>query len=1088
MPQPTPYNRLYNFTDWQTVNPSKPLPGSELDAELNAVKLTSDQTRTNLGQIQRDDGRLANQVVTPESLSPGALAIISQGQYVPRGAWAATTVYAAGDVVEFNLATYLALQAHTADTVFANDLNAGRWLLLANAALSGSAQAVDIFAGNGTTTVFTLAFNYVNSNSVQVFVNGVAQLPTQNFSVVNNQITFVVAPPAPSVPGTNNVMVRGTAVEVQIAASQAITAQNNAQNFSTSSQEWASKTNGIVSSTDYSSKAWAVGGTGVTNTSARGAAKEWATKTSGTVDTTEYSSKAWAVGGTGVSNTAARGAAKEWATKTGGTVDGAEFSAKKYATDSAGSASAASGSASAASASASSASGSASAASGSASAASDSASAALASQNAAANSASAALASQNAAANSASAALASQNAASSSASAASGSAAAALASQNSATNSASAALSSEQAAAASQVASSSNASAASASATSASSSATSAATSAAQANAVSLGNEPVRHSVRPSLLLDFANTEALDPRITFSRTTTAAYYDGKTVAKAEENLLPFSQQFEQTIGGWSHVSVTVAANTGDTTAPDGTSTAEKITANAVTNVHAVDGSNQPATINGAQYAYSVFAKKGTLNFIQLYVTADGTTHANFDLDTGVVGTTGGTVTAAITNVGNGWYRCSMIFTAGGTDRRIGIALVNSSSATRRLSWNASGTEDVYLWGAQAEQRNAVTAYTPTTTQPITNYIPVLQTAASGAARFDHNPTTGESLGLLIEEQRTNLVVRSEEFDDASWTKNNSSITANTIVAPDGMLTGDKLVENTSTAVHAALQTKTYTAAAHTLSVFIKAGERGFVQLVMVDGATTGFSAFFDLSNGSLGTVSANATASATFVGNGWYRCSVTGTTAAGSGSLSIRLASTISTISYTGDGYSGIYIWGAQLEAGAFPTSYIPTVAATVTRNADAASMTGANFSSWYRQDEGSFYVNWATQVTGTSRFLLAAQQTSNSGNRIDIGINTSNTVNPRTVIGGSALASLTGGTYTAGTEAKIAFAFKSADYASVLNVASPVTSSTAGLLPTPDELSMGRLGAGGFLNGHIRKLAYYPKRLTNAELQGLTT
>lgn len=231
MPQPTPYNRLYNFTDWQTVNPSKPLPATELDGELNAVKLTTDQLRANAALIQRDDGRLANQSVTPESFSAGALAIISQGQYSPRGAWASATGYAAGDVVEFNLATYLAVAAHTSDSVFATDLAAGRWLLLANAALSGGAQAVDLFAGDATTTQFTLSFIYSSVNSVRVFVNGVAQVPTQDYAILADEITFVVAPPAPSVPGTNNVMVWGTAVEAQIAASQATTAEANAQQY-----------------------------------------------------------------------------------------------------------------------------------------------------------------------------------------------------------------------------------------------------------------------------------------------------------------------------------------------------------------------------------------------------------------------------------------------------------------------------------------------------------------------------------------------------------------------------------------------------------------------------------------------------------------------------------------------------------------------------------------------------------------------------------------------------------------------------------------------------------------------------------------
>lgn len=116
-----------------------------------------------------------------------------------------------------------------------------------------------------------------------------------------------------------------------VSASAALTSENNADASELLASQWASQTSGIVASTDFSAKAWAIGGTNVTDTSGRGAAKEWAVKITGTIDTLEYSSKAYAIGGTGVTNTSGRGAAKEWATKTSGTVDTTEFSSKEYA-------------------------------------------------------------------------------------------------------------------------------------------------------------------------------------------------------------------------------------------------------------------------------------------------------------------------------------------------------------------------------------------------------------------------------------------------------------------------------------------------------------------------------------------------------------------------------------------------------------------------------------------------------------------------------------------------------------------------------------------------------------------------------------
>jgi hypothetical protein len=231
MAQPTPYTRQYNFDDWQEVNPSRPLPSHEVEAELDAIRTTIEGTRTNIGLIQRDDGALRNLIVTPESLSAATLALIAMAEYNPRGPWTATTAYLPGDVVEFNLATYLCLTAHTSTVVFADDLDDGYWLLLANGALSGDVQAVDLFEGDGVETEFTLSLNYAGNNAATVFVAGVAQIPAQDFTIVNNLLTLVVAPAAPAVPGNKNIMVRGSAVEVQLAASAATQAALDAQGY-----------------------------------------------------------------------------------------------------------------------------------------------------------------------------------------------------------------------------------------------------------------------------------------------------------------------------------------------------------------------------------------------------------------------------------------------------------------------------------------------------------------------------------------------------------------------------------------------------------------------------------------------------------------------------------------------------------------------------------------------------------------------------------------------------------------------------------------------------------------------------------------
>jgi hypothetical protein len=322
-------------------------------------------------------------------------------------------------------------------------------------------------------------------------------------------------------------------------------------------------------------------------------------------------------------------------------------------------------------------------------------------------------------------------------------------------------------------------------------------------------------AIRPSLNLDFANAKALDPRITFSRASAATYSDGKTVAKAEENLLVWSQDFDSTV--WPKTNASVAANVA--IAPDGTNTADLLTASSDTFCGIGQGSSYPQ----GQTVLSIYAKAATSSIIRLGVLATGS-FAWFDLTTGVAGTVQSGALATIQSVGNGWFRCVLIVT--GAPQPV-IRLANADNSV-----NATTGNSVYIWGAQLEQRSQVTAYTPTTTQPITNYIPVLQTAPAGVPRFDHSPVTGESLGLLVEEQRTNLLTYSEQLDNATWTKVGSTVASAVRTAPSGELTGAKLVEATDTAsTHRVGKSFTATSGtAYSFSVYLKKSERSWVML------------------------------------------------------------------------------------------------------------------------------------------------------------------------------------------------------------------------------------------------------------------
>jgi hypothetical protein len=561
-------------------------------------------------------------------------------------------------------------------------------------------------------------------------------------------------------------------------------------------------------------------------------------------------------------------------------------------------------------------------------------------------------------------------------------------------------------------------------------------------------------SVSPSLLLDFANTKQLDSRITFTRASTGTFYDANTTAKAEENLLLRSQDYSAT---WTVTNLTPVTGK---TAPDGTSTATEFTASAANAVL-----TQGFTAIAGSYTFSVFLRRVT-----------GTGDIQIAADNGTWNTK--VITAS-------WARYDITQTATAGAKTAGIRVVTSGDA-------------IEVWGAQLEQRSAVSSYTVTTTQPITNYIPVLLTAQNNVARFEHNPVTRESLGLEIEEQRTNLFLYSDDFSNAYWTKIRSSITSNTIVAPDGTLTGDKLVENTDNNSHFVSRVETTTNTNPiTWSFYAKAGERPAVSFSVREGTTftRSSTAIFDLSAGTVGAVTnaggASGTTSITSVGNGWYRCSLTSTLGGtDTNSQMLLQLNNGSVSSYAGNGFDGVFVWGAQLETGAFPTSYIPTVASQVTRSADAASMTGANFSSWYNAGEGSLYAEYIQPATISGNRAVASITSGSAANQLVFLTDTAPGVFWYIDANSANQVALNLGAITLNAKTKVAGVYKFNDFAATKNSAAVSTDASGNVPQGVNDLRIGgRTGSSALdWSGTISKLSYYPIRLTNAQLQALTT
>jgi hypothetical protein len=597
-------------------------------------------------------------------------------------------------------------------------------------------------------------------------------------------------------------------------------------------------------------------------------------------------------------------------------------------------------------------------------------------------------------------------------------------------------------------------------------------------------------NLRPSFSADFVNGIYVDPRITFTRAGTRTFF-GREMVKAEENLFIRSQEFSN--AAWLIDAVTLST----VTAPDGTSTASKVLPTAVSSAHYIYGaaSNKPK-LASTTYTTSVRIKADGYGFATVSIAGTGSSvyvAATFDLSgagavtkTGVGGSGGTLVGSSITALAGGWYQCTV---TGSVTQAAGFDLISVATTGTPTYGNygletftGDGTSAIQIWGAQIEQRSFATAYTPTTTQPITRYQRQLKTAAANEWPREFDPVTGECLGRSVWESRTNLLQRSEEFNDAYWTKSNSAVTANQIIAPDGTLTADKLVTSNAVSSGHVQRSVTVSAGAHTLSVIAKAGEWSWVRVGWAGGGTS-----FNLATGAIGTVGASDTASIVSLGNGWYRCIITRTLTATTDTY--RVYSTNADNAFTtGDGTSGIYIWGAQLEAGAFATPYIPTVASQVTRLADSAVMTGANFSSWFNPEQGCLFreVLVAANAGGTHAYAG-----SGSVNYIQFGQSASSlTYLTYVEFNDAVVASLNeaSSNYPAGVFHKFASSYKTDDFAASGNGRAVLTDTSGNVPVVAETLRIGNFnGTTSFLNGYIKRLTYYNQALTAANLQAIT-
>jgi hypothetical protein len=559
--------------------------------------------------------------------------------------------------------------------------------------------------------------------------------------------------------------------------------------------------------------------------------------------------------------------------------------------------------------------------------------------------------------------------------------------------------------------------------------------------------------------------------LTFTRasTGTRVNQDG-LIEKVRTNLILQSQTFDNAVYD-AKVNITVSANTSETLDPSGNSNADKITSNSTVGNHFI---RQPLTVTpSTTYTSSVYIKAGNTS---VFTIGDGyniNVLATFDL-AAVTATNVTGFNANIQSVGNGWYRCSASMIPSGTT--MGLMVYSGTTYA-----GAETDKYYYLFGAQVEVSDfGATDYIPTTTSavsvgPLAN-IPRLNYGSDGCP------------SLLLEPQRTNLATYSEQID--SWGKVAVTVTSNDGTSPTGYNDAESIIPNTSNNSHIVYKDIVITSGnSYTASFFVKSA--GYTSCAIRLGVGSlwaggqGPTVLFDL-DALTGSVidGSGVTYKIEDYGNGWRRCSVTGSCVS-SGTTSFLLY-VKEYGPFIGDGTSGLLAFGGSLEAGSYATSYIPTLSTSVTRLADACSKTG--ISSLIGQTEGTLFVE-ANFTSGydTNNLLMTLSDGLGGSNLIYIN----RSAGKFEIFVQSALVSqmlyLSPTVLSAGTH-KVALGYKANDFVIYIDGVL-VHTDTSGSVPACSKLNVGSYWNNAFTyNSGINQALLFKTRLTNADLARLTS
>lgn len=330
--------------------------------------------------------------------------------------------------------------------------------------------------------------------------------------------------------------------------------------------------------------------------------------------------------------------------------------------------------------------------------------------------------------------------------------------------------------------------------------------------------------------------------------------------------------------------------------------------------------------------------------------------------------------------------------------------------------------------------------------------------------------------LLLEPQSTNLITYSQDI--SQLTNSNLTINSNSVISPDGTMNAARVIPTTNSAQHRFTPNTTVsTSTVYTASIFAKAD--GYNRIRLAENATTGGDARFDLQNGTILTTN-GVTAKIEAFPNDWFRCSITETTASTSFRFDVIVMDDSSNSTFAGDGYSGVQLWGYQLEQLSYPTSYIPTNGSTQTRAAETCN--GAGTSSIFESSEGILYCEIkALANDGTNRYISLNDGT--TSNRVNLFYDTNNVLRGF-ITGISSMPT----TATITNFNKVALKYKSGNIALFVNGVEVATKTDSISLSGLNSLAFDQTGGLNFY-GKIRDIRVYnTKEMTDSEVDILLT